>query len=62
MVCVVFVCFCEMFGDHAGVYCCEVGFYVLFYNGFWVCADVCCLSNVVECDLFLESGSVSVYC
>ena len=40
-----------------GMCCYEVGVYVLFYNYDRVCADVCCVSYVIECGLFLESGS-----
>ena len=32
-----------------GVYCCEVGVYVMFCSGVDDCADVCCVSSVVEC-------------
>ena len=47
--CVVFYLwsFCEVCYDYGGVYCCQVGIYVLFCNGVWVCADVCCVSSVV---------------
>ena len=41
-----FVGFCE----YGGVYCCEVGVYVLYCNGVYV-------SSVVGSGLFLESGS-----
>ena len=44
------VCF---FCNYGGVYCCEVGVYVLFINGGWVCADVCCVSSVVDYCMFL---------
>ena len=44
--------------DYGGAYCYEVGIYVLFCNCVWLCVDVCCVSCVVECSLFLESGSV----
>ena len=27
------VVFCEVFSDYGGVYCCEVGVYVLFCHG-----------------------------
>ena len=30
--------------------------YFFFRNAIWVCADVCFVSSVVECGLFLESG------
>ena len=48
-----------MFCYYVGVHCCEVGVYVLFFNGVWVSANVSCV--VIECGLFLESGSVFVY-
>ena len=48
---------CLKFCDNGGVYYCEV----LFCNGVWLCADVCCVSSVSECGLFLESGSVFVW-
>ena len=44
----------------AGVYCCEVGVYVLLCNG--VCVDACFVSCVIEYGLFLESGSGFMYC
>ena len=50
----------ELFIGSGGVYCCEVCVYVLFCNCVWVCVDVCCVSSVVECRVFLESGSVCV--
>ena len=31
--------------------------YVFLCYGFWVCAEVCCVSSVVECSSFLESKS-----
>ena len=43
------------FCDYGGVYCCEVGLYVLFCEGVWVCADACCISSVV-CFLSLTVG------
>ena len=39
---IVFVVFC----DYGSVYSCEVGVYVLFCNGIWVC-NVCYVSNVI---------------
>ena len=64
MDCIVFYSYVVLlgFGDYGGVYSCEVGIYVLFCNGDWVCVDHCCVSRVVECVLFLEPGSVFVYC
>ena len=44
--------FCEVFCDYGGVYCCEVCVYVMFCNGVGVCANVCCVSNVVEWFVF----------
>ena len=38
------------------------GVYVLFCNDVWVCADVCFVSSVVDCGLFIEIGSVLVHC
>ena len=46
--CVVIYCF-------GGVYCYEVGDYALFCNGGWVCADICCVSSVIECGLCIVS-------
>ena len=34
------------------------GIYVLFCKGVCVCADVCCVSSIIECGLFLKFGSV----
>ena len=51
---------CKLFCDYGSACCIEVGVYVLFCNDVWVCSDVCCVSSVVECGLFLESGSVFV--
>ena len=51
-----------MFRDYGGVYCCDVGVYVLFCNAVWICADLRCVSSVSECGLFLESRSGVVYC
>ena len=39
--------------DYDGVCCWDVGVYVLFFSGVWVCADVCCVS-CVECVCFLS--------
>ena len=39
--------------------------YVLFCNGIWVCADVCCISSVIACGLFVDclcSGVMDVVC
>ena len=52
--------FCKVFCDYSGVYCCEVGVYVLFCNVVWVITDVYCVSSVFECSLFLKPGSVFV--
>ena len=38
-----------LFESHSNV---KIGVYVLFGN----CAVVCCISSVVQCGLFLESG------
>ena len=51
--------FFQVYFDYGGVYC-EVGVYVLFCNGIWVCADICYVSSVMECGLILESVSVCV--
>ena len=39
----IFFSFARCFCDYGGVHCCEVGVVVLFCNGAWVCADVCCV-------------------
>ena len=49
-------------GGGGGVYCCEVGVYVLFCNCVWVTADVCCVYYIVLLDVgFFLSLGVCLY-
>ena len=54
-------CCCVRCFSYGGVYCCDDGVYVLFSNGVWICVNVSCVSSVVECGLFLESGFVLMF-
>ena len=46
----------EVFCDHGGGYCCEVGVYVLFRNGVSVCANVCVYLVLLNVVCFLSLG------
>ena len=48
------MCSMLLFCHYGGVYCFEICIYVLYCNDGWVSVDVCCVSSVVECGLFLE--------
>ena len=54
-----FFSFFEVICDYGGVYCCEVGVYVVFCNGVWMCANVC---RAIYSGLYLESVSGFMYC
>ena len=49
-----------MFCNYGGVYCSEIGVYVLVCTGVLVCGDACCVSSAIKCGLVSESGRVGL--